>query len=243
MHPILFSIGSFNIYSYGVMLALAFIAGTLFAQKRAQKAGVDRNKILDLILYLLISGVVGARVLFIVINWQYYKDNFADIIKVWEGGLVFYGGLILALTAGIYYLRKNKLPILKAADILGPSVAMGVAIGRIGCFLNGCCYGKNPNIPTQLFESGWALIVFFILLAIERYKKFDGFLFWFFLLFYSLGRFVIEGIRYYEFNYILWAGLTISQIISVILGVIALVFLIRGHILNLNPQKKGRVIK
>jgi phosphatidylglycerol:prolipoprotein diacylglycerol transferase len=229
MCRILVSIGPFNIYSYGVMLALAFIVGTLLAQKRSVKSGVDANKILDLILYLLVSGVVGARALFVIINWDYYKDNFADVIKVWEGGLVFYGGLILALAAGIYYLKRNRLPILKVADILSPSVAIGVAIGRIGCFLNGCCYGKNPNIPTQLFESGWALIMFFILLAIERYKKFDGFLFWLFLLFYSLGRFVIEGIRDYEFNYILWGGLTISQGISVVLGIIALVFLIRGH--------------
>lgn len=225
MQRILFSIGPINIYSYGLMLALAFFVGIYLTQRRADKEGIDKNKILDLGFYLLLSGILGARLFFIVINWQDYKENPLDILKVWEGGLVFYGGFILAFTVALYYLKKEKISFLKMLDIIAPSLALGISIGRIGCFLNGCCYAKNPRLPIQLWESALALLIFFILLAIEKYKKFNGFLFWIFLFLYSLSRLMMEGLRDYPANYI-FAGLTISQYISIILINLSLVCLV-----------------
>jgi phosphatidylglycerol:prolipoprotein diacylglycerol transferase len=259
MHRILFSFGLINIYSYGFMLALAFILGIFLAQKRARKAGIAKNKIIDLSLYVLVSGILGARILFVLLDWQYYRYNFIEIFKIWQGGLVFYGGFITALLASIWFAQKNKLSFWKLADIMAPSIALGISLGRIGCFLNGCCYGKIsesfgicfpvsspafnqqlaeglitgnavsslPVIPTQLYSSLSAFIIFLTLILVEKKQRFDGFLFWFFILLYSFARFIIEYFRYYDYNYILWKGLTISQIISIGLFILSLIFLVK----------------
>ncbi|MDD5730061.1 MAG: prolipoprotein diacylglyceryl transferase [Candidatus Omnitrophica bacterium] len=263
MHRILFQLGMFTVYSYGFMLALAFLVGTYLAQSRAGKQGIGPNIIMDLIFYILLSSIAGARIFFVAVNWGYYRFHLADVFKVWEGGLVFYGGLVLALPAAFWFLKKNKLSFWKIADILSPSLAIGVALGRIGCFLNGCCYGKVsevggvcfpgaenppvfaeqvfnglippearyslPVIPTQVYESLSAVAIFLILVALERRKRFDGFIFLSFVLLYSLARFVVEGFRYYEPNFILFGGLiTVSQLISIILAVVSGFLLIKG---------------
>ena len=142
MHRILFHIGPVTVYSYGFMLALAFVLGTALAQDRARKQGIDPNKVLDLVFSILVSSIVGARAFFIAINWQYYKADPLDIFKVWEGGLVFYGGFILAFCVAFWFMKKNGLPAWKIVDIMSPSVALGITLGRIGCYLNGCCYGR-----------------------------------------------------------------------------------------------------
>ncbi len=142
MHRILLSIGTLRVYSYGFMLALAFIAGTYLATVRAKRHSISAALVTDLVFYILLSAVAGARVLFVAVNWSYYRDHLLDILKVWEGGLVFYGGFLLAFGVAAWFLKKHRLSFLKIADIFSPSLAIGVAIGRIGCFLNGCCYGK-----------------------------------------------------------------------------------------------------
>ncbi len=142
MHRFLFKLGPFTVYSYGTMLALAFVIGTILAAWRAGKAGVDRDKIIDLIFYILVSSLLGARSLFVALSWDYYSSHFLEIFQIWEGGLVFYGGLILAFVATVWFIKKNRLPFGKVVDILAPSAVLGIAIGRVGCFLNGCCWGK-----------------------------------------------------------------------------------------------------
>ena len=261
MHRYLLKLGFLTVYSYGAMLALAFIIGTMLAAYRAQRYGLDKNKIVDLIFYILVSSLLGARFLFVALNWSYYAEHLPEIFQIWEGGLVFYGGLILAFIVLVWFIKKNYLSFGKILDILAPSVALGIAIGRIGCFLNGCCWGKIsykwgisfafkdnppayaqqvfdgliskdalcslPVIPTQLYESGACLIIFFILLFAEKYKRFDGFLFWMFILFYSAFRFAIEYFRYYDTNFI-YGIFTVSQIISIALFILALVVLKKG---------------
>ncbi|MCK9594316.1 MAG: prolipoprotein diacylglyceryl transferase [Candidatus Omnitrophica bacterium] len=142
MFRVLFKLGGFNIYSYGALLALAFVCGTLLAAVRGHKQGIDKNKIMDLSLYIAISSILGARIMFVVMNWNYYMANPLEMVKLWEGGLVFYGGLICAFIVAVFFLIKNKLSIMKVLDIFAAPLALGIAIGRIGCFLNGCCYGK-----------------------------------------------------------------------------------------------------
>jgi phosphatidylglycerol:prolipoprotein diacylglycerol transferase len=241
------------------MFALAFVLGLILAQARARKQGIDPNKILDLVFSILVSSIIGARAFFVAINWQYYKANPLDIFKVWEGGLVFYGGFILAFCVAFWFMRKNGLPAWKIADIISPSAALGIALGRIGCFLNGCCYGRVseawgvsfpardnppafaqqvadglipsyavcslPVLPAQLYAALHGLLIFAALLALEKYKKFDGFLFWVFVLLYGLGRFFIESIRYYETSFMI-GSFTVSQVISAALFVSALWVLI-----------------
>ena len=247
MHRYLLKLGPFTVYSYGAMLALAFIVGTILAAFRAQRSGLDKNKIVDLMFYILISSLLGARLLFVVLNRDYYAGHIPEIFQIWEGGLVFYGGFILAFIASVWFIKKNRLPLGKVLDVLAPSVALGIAIGRIGCFLNGCCWGKVslkwgisflskdkppvyaeqvygdlisrdalcslPVIPTQIYESLACLAIFFILVLGQRYKRFEGSVFWAFILMYSAFRFVIEYFRYYDPSFIV-GSFTVSQLIS-----------------------------
>ena len=212
MHPVLFKIGPYSVYSYGAMLALAFLVCSFLAKRRAASIGMDGEKILDLTVLLIMSGVIGGRIMFVVLDLEYFKTRPLDIFKLWEGGLVWYGGLILAVISGAVFLRIYKMPILKTADLMMPYVALGQAIGRIGCFLNGCCYGKTPALPTQLFESAAMLIVYLIL---RRRVPSNGRTFFLYLILYSVFRFFNEFIR--GDNMLAVMGLTFSQFISVII--------------------------
>ncbi len=224
MHPILFKIGAIQVYSYGAMLAAAFLTVALLARRRAAALGMDADAILDLCLWLIVSGLIGARLFFIILNLDYYRQNPAEIPMLWKGGLVWYGGLIAAIAAGIIYLKIKKMPLLKTGDLMMPYVALGQAIGRIGCFLNGCCYGKaappgfgvtfdaaqGSVYPTQLYESAAMFIVFLIL---RRRTPKDGGTLFLYLMFYSALRFCIEYIR--GDNPFILMGLTVSQLISI----------------------------
>jgi len=146
--PLPFLQKSIPIYSYGFMLMVAFLVAITIARWRAKKEGIDQNKIADLGIYLVCAGILGARLFFII---QYYKEdkyNFFGIFKIYEGGLVYYGGLFAAIVTLYVYTRKQHLPFFKVTDILIPSAALGLGFGRIGCFLNGCCFGKvAAHIP------------------------------------------------------------------------------------------------
>jgi len=215
MYPVLFQIGNFKIHTYGVFIALGFLTGIILALREAKRVGEEPENILDLAFYSIIAAIVGSRLLYIVLNYQYYIENPLEMIKIWSGGLVYYGGFLLALIVGIWYIRKSHLPLWKTADIIAPSIAIGEAIGRLGCFSAGCCYGKvttlpwavtfsNPESlaivgiplhPTQLYSSITALFIFLILTVVKRVKKFDGLLIWLYVLLYSITRYVIEIFR------------------------------------------------
>lgn len=234
MHRILLTIGPFEIPSYGVMQLIAWLVGIYLATKEAKRNGVDPNKVTDLCVYLLISAIIGSRIWYVVEHWREFSHNILGIFKIWEGGAVFYGGFILAFIVGMWFIKLQKLDFNRIGDIMASSLAIGVGIGRIGCFLDGCCYGKIsyrfgipfpaanfpppfeqqlrdglisansthslPVIPTQLYSSVDGFAIFFLLLWLKRYKTFDGFLFWTFVLLYSIHRLVIDFFRYYEGN-------------------------------------------
>ena len=232
MHPVLFKIGSYPVYSYGAMLALAFLVCSFLAKRRAAAIGMDGEKILDLMVTLIISGVIGGRLMFVLLDLDYFRSRPLDIFKLWEGGLVWYGGLILAVISGAVFLRIYKMPVLKTADLLMPYVALGQAIGRIGCFLNGCCYGKatalpigvvfNPEqgavLPTQLFESAAMFIVYLVL---RRRAPSNGRTLFLYLIVYSAFRFFIEFLR--GDNMLAIMGLTFSQAVSIVIFAAAVI--------------------
>jgi phosphatidylglycerol:prolipoprotein diacylglycerol transferase len=151
MHPILIEIPlplglqPLTIHSYGFMMMLAFLAGLYLALNRAKRAGIDKQVILDLTLYSIVCGIVGARIAFLLIDYEQDAASdhpLLDLVAIWKGGLTFQGGLLLALGVCVWYLKTQKLPAGKIADIFAPSVALGVGIARVGCYLNGCCWGK-----------------------------------------------------------------------------------------------------
>jgi phosphatidylglycerol:prolipoprotein diacylglycerol transferase len=216
MYPVLFEIGAFKVYSYGAALAIAFLLAASLARRRAVSEGMDGDKMLDLCIVLIISGIVGARLLFVLLNIDAYMANPADIFKLWEGGLVWYGGLIAAAAGATVFMKANRMPALKTADVMAPYIALGQAIGRIGCFLNGCCYGKYKMIPTQLTESAAMFIIFLIL---RKRSPSNGRTLVLYLVLYSGFRFFNEFLR--GDNPAFFAGLTVSQVISVAIFALA----------------------
>jgi phosphatidylglycerol:prolipoprotein diacylglycerol transferase len=249
MHPILFKLGPLTIHTYGLFVASGFLLGLGLAVRQARKEGIPPHKIVDLGFYILLAAIIGSRLFFISINASHYIKNPLDILKIWEGGLVFYGGVFLALPAAIWYVKKNGLGIWKTADIFAPSIAIGHAIGRIGCFFAGCCYGKPAELlpwavtftdpeslvgasigiplhPTQLYESAGEFINFLILITLRRYKSFNGQLFMAYLLLYSVLRFIVEFFRGDVSRGFIINNLSISQGISILIFLIAIIGLI-----------------
>ncbi len=142
MFRTLFSIGTFEIHTYGVMQAIAFFTAIFVTIRRAKREGLDPNIVFDLAIWVLVSIVIGARIWYVVEHISEYTENPFDIFKIWQGGLVFYGGFLAAVIGGLLFFKIRKLSFTKIGDLVAPSLALGIAIGRIGCFLNGCCYGK-----------------------------------------------------------------------------------------------------
>lgn len=146
--PLPFLQKSIPIYAYGFMLMVAFLAAVAVARRRARREGIDPNKITDLAIYVLCAAIVGARLFFIVQFFESYKNDLFSIFKIYEGGLVYYGGLFAGFITLSVLIKKYRLPFLKLFDVIAPSVALGLGFGRIGCFLNGCCFGKiAEHIP------------------------------------------------------------------------------------------------
>ena len=230
MYRTILQIGPINIRSWGLMLAIAFIVGIIIAEKRAKKYGLLPQQVVNLGLIIIIAGVAGARLLFILEHIKDFTANPYEIFAVWQGGLSYYGGFILAFLCAFFYLKKNKIPVGAMMNVLAPSLAIGFFFGRIGCFLNGCCFGE-PTImpwgvifpeeaparwiysapiklhPTQLYSSISGLMSFFILLLLEKKFKFmkrDGLLCFSFFILYGLWRFIIEFFRHHESYIVGW---------------------------------------
>jgi phosphatidylglycerol:prolipoprotein diacylglycerol transferase len=210
MHPILIKVGRLTIYSYGFFLALAFLIGFFLIRSELRRKGLKQEIAYDLVILAIIGGIIGARIAYVLGDLDYFiKKPLAIIGLGGEGlaGLVFLGGLIGGILFVLIYLLWNKLPVWKVADIAAPALAMGAAIGRIGCFFNGCCYGTVttlpigvnffdvPRHPTQIYDAAYNLLIFAILWGIRDRVEKDGFLFWLYLLLYSTFRFLIEFIR------------------------------------------------
>lgn len=211
MHQILFKFHGFYVYTYGVMLAIAFAVSLLIATKRAKDAGFPADRIADASILILIAGIIGARLLFVLEEWRDYTGNFWEIFNIREGGLSLHGGLILGFLAGVWYARKHNLDFWKGADILAPAIAIGMGIGRIGCFFNGCCVGTptthpwgvvfkdspiyfGPRHPTQLYDMALDfLIAGFLMIGFKHSKPGTTFL-WLCIL-AGIARFFIEFLR------------------------------------------------
>jgi len=243
MHPVICEFGPFTVYTYGVMVALAFIVSTLLMMKNAGLAGFPKDKVVDLMTVILVSGIIGARLLHVLANFDIYRENIFEIFMITKGGLAFHGGLIAAFAAGITFLKLNKIPVFSAGDLLAPYIALGQAIGRMGCFLNGCCYGAASDkitfgvsfqdgvlrYPTQLYESALLLAVYAVTRAMLQKRYLKGDLFFIYLFLYSAGRFFIEYFRGDVGRPL--CGLTLAQGISAGIAVLAVTFILGRRVL------------
>ena len=268
MYPELIRIGNFPINTYGVFLAIAFLTAILITVKLAERDGLPRQKIYDLCLWMLLASLVGSKILMLFTEPE-YRENPLGLLSLdfLRSGGVFYGGLLGAIIAGYLLIRHYKLPWWTTADACAPGIAIGNFFGRQGCFAAGCCWGKPTTLPwgveftelghqitgvpidtylhpTQLYESFAMLLVFLFLLWLHKRKRFSGQVILTYALLYSVIRFSIEFVRNDPRGDILGlttlTGLSTSQMISLIIGVSALILLIlrrrRVHPVNLeNP--------
>ncbi len=236
------------------MLAIAFLVGYLVAQRRARSRGIDQTAVLDLAFYILVSAIVGSRLFYVVTHWDQYAARPLAAFSIWEGGLSMMGGVLLALLVSWLYLKKREISFKAMADVVAPSLALGLAFTRVGCFLYGCCYGLPTDLPwgvqfppgsgagshfhelihpAQLYESGYGLLVFAMLLLVDRLRLPDGVLGALLLVLYASERFTLDFFRYYEPNqYVLLrpVALTNNQVINLFLflfGLMMMIWLLR----------------
>ncbi len=238
MHPILLEIGKINVYAWGFMLAVAVIVAVVGITRIFDAKGYEKDFALDLIIIMVVSGLFGARLLYVLIYQREMFFNDPLIFFSFQGGfygLVWYGGFFGGLIACIIYTFKKKQSFWEIADILAPFAALGYAIVRIGCFLNGCCYGKVtdsifgvvfpyidllPRHPTQLYSSTANILIFFFLLWFLPRKKFGGQVLLIYLMSYSIYRFIVE---FFRADLVMYGPLSTSQTYSVVLFVTAVI--------------------
>lgn len=237
MHPILLQLGPLSLRTYGALIALAFLAALRVGKRAAQLRGIPEKFLMDLSIVLILSGLIGARLFYIGLNASYYMAHPLDVIKVWEGGLVFYGGFLAAAAAGTIYSMRHGQSVALVADCAAPALALGQAIGRWGCFFAGCCYGKPTSVswavrfrdpaslapldiplhPVQIYEALGCLGISFFLWAwlTKRVNAPKGQTFWFYVLLYGILRFVMEMFRGDDRG-AQWANLSPSQGVAVV---------------------------
>jgi phosphatidylglycerol:prolipoprotein diacylglycerol transferase len=255
MYPELFRVGPLVVNSYGLMLALAFIVGIFLALKKAEKRGIDNNTIINLAFVVMVSAIVGSRLFYVLFHLEEFKGRWLYTFlpiqpdgSIGLGGLIFLGGFLGAILSGAIYIQKKGLSFWKVVDSVAPSLALGLFFGRIGCFLNGCCFGKTCSLPwavtfppnsaagyqmagvaihpTQLYSSAYGLLIFIILMLLDRKKHYDGFLFAIFLMLYGVSRFTVDFFRFYESQMFLIDGIGFNQILSFLLVVSGIILLL-----------------
>lgn len=249
MYPILFELGGFPVYTYGVLLAAAYLLGLQLALVRARARGLDANRVMDLGIWIIISALIGAKLLLLIVDFDTFRYRPAELFTLLRSGGVFYGGLIAAVIVAIWYMRRHRLPVWTTSDAFAPGIALGHVIGRLGCFLAGCCFGRATDVPwaitfhseyaaqnvgttlnvplhpTQLYEAGAELVILGLLLMFERKgRAFPGRTFWGYMLLYGVTRFIIEFYRGDPRGMV--GALSTSQFVSVILVPVSIVMLI-----------------
>ena len=229
MYPEICHLGPFTILSYGLMLVLAFFVSAFLCAQQAKKEKMDPDTIFNLLFVVFISGIIGCRVFYVLNNFSFYFDNPREIIMLQHGGMAWFGGLIFGSISAFLFMKRANLNFLKVADLLVPFVALGQSIGRIGCLLNGCCFGRESQlglyfpvfdkvlIPTQMYSSLLLLVIFCILRWMQENEHSTGMILYSYLFFYSLKRLGIEFLR--NDSPRIFLGLTIFQLLSIVVFV------------------------
>jgi phosphatidylglycerol:prolipoprotein diacylglycerol transferase len=239
MHPILLKLGPFTVYAYGAAMVAAFLASSSLATWQAQRLpaaqrALPAEHVTDFCLTGLLGGVIGGRLFYVVVAWEYFQQHLLEVFALWQGGLVWYGGLAGGLLAGGWYARRHRLALLPVLDQLAPMIALGHAIGRLGCFFNGCCYGVATHawygvwfpghdaavVPTQLLEAGGLVLLAGVLwrqqpaLLGQR-----GRVFGWYLIGYALLR---AGVELFRGDQPRFSGWTLPQGISLVVLLVGL---------------------
>ncbi|EEO3343131.1 prolipoprotein diacylglyceryl transferase [Listeria monocytogenes] len=268
LDPVAIQIGSISVKWYGVIIASAVVIALLLALSEANKRKMDKEIIVDLLIWAIPISIISARIYYVIFEWDFYKNNLGEIVKIWHGGIAIYGALIGAVLTAIIFSRIKKISFWQLADVVAPSLIIAQAIGRWGNFMNQEAHGAEttrsfleslhlPDFiinqmyidgayyqPTFLYESLWNVLGFVILLIIRRTKILRGELFLGYVIWYSFGRFFIEGMRT---DSLMWGDFRVSQALSLLLIVLSIGIIIYRR-LKMNPpyymeDKFGKVVK
>ncbi len=256
MRSILFYLGPIPVRAYGFMIVLGFLLGLWRATRVSKRFGIDSGRVTDTALITLLAGIVGARLLYLFLEVPHHSWSvFGDILKIWQGGLSFHGGVLAAAIAVFVYTKAKGISHLRMTDVLAPSLAIGYAFARIGCFLNGCCYGvatslpwavdfldpstglhTGPRHPAQIYAFFASLLIFLLLTRVERWNRPEGFVFFTYIVLYSVYRFLIEFIRKGASAEVWFAGLTQAQVASVATALVFAIAMVLTHKKKANPS-------
>jgi phosphatidylglycerol:prolipoprotein diacylglycerol transferase len=249
MYPILFTIGGIQVFTYGMFFGLGFFVALMLLRAHGEREGLDPDDLTDLVVWLFVSGFLGARLMYVLTNLQQFTHDPGGMFRVWEGGLVFYGGALLGLPTAIYFLRRRKIPMWKAGDAIVPALALGHAIGRLGCVGAGCCHGLPTDLPwgirlnsehveaalrgiplhpTQLYESAGLVVLFFGLLWVRKHRKFAGQVSLTYFTAYPILRALVEEFRGDSIRgHFIWPWLSSGRVLSILMFTIAMVAMVR----------------
>jgi phosphatidylglycerol:prolipoprotein diacylglycerol transferase len=240
LHPELLHVGFVHLRSYGLMMAVAFVVGTFLGLREARRLGLDEDRVVNVILVTLIASVFGARMLYVLEHLAEFRREWTSVLALWQGGLTLYGGVAAGTFAGLVAARRMRLPVWITADALTPSLALGTMFGRIGCFLNGCCYGRptglpwgvvfphdsfaylefgdQPVHPSQLYNALAGLLLFALFQSMRSRFRVPGVMFWSFIVLFAVVRIPIDLTRTYERDAVIMrigsSDLTESQLMS-----------------------------
>jgi len=220
VHPEILHWGILRITSYGLMLAIAFLVGTWLALRESRRLGLDEDQVVTVILAALVAGVVGARALYVAEHLQEFRGTYLSVLALWQGGLTLYGGIVAGTVGGLFVARRAGLPMWVTADALAPSLVLGTVFGRVGCFLNGCCYGHPTRLPwgvvfppdsfaglefglvpvhpAQLYFAAAGLVLFVVGWILRRRVRVPGVLLWSLIALLALVRIPLDLTRAYE---------------------------------------------
>jgi phosphatidylglycerol:prolipoprotein diacylglycerol transferase len=252
MIPELLHLGPVHLRSYGAMMAIAFLVGTWLGMREARRLALDEDKLVNVILITLIASIFGARALYVIEHLGEFRREWGSVLALWQGGLTLYGGIVAGTFAGLASAKRMGMPRWVVADALTPSLALGTMFGRIGCFLNGCCYGHpttlpwgvkfppgsfaalefgdTPVHPSQLYNAAAGLGMFAVLWALRGRFRTPGVMFWTFIVVFSIVRVAIDLTRAYEPDAVLLRGaieLTESQLTSMIMALFGALMIVR----------------
>ncbi len=248
MNPVAFSIGGFDIRWYGILIATGIMLGIIISQYNCKWREVDYDNLLNIVLISIPIGIIGARLYYVIFEFDNYKNNIIDAFNIRNGGLAIHGGLIFALGTALIYTKIKKLSFIKFADVAAPSIILAQALGRWGNFFNQEAHGdvvtyefikhfpmfiqKGMNIgglyynPTFLYESVWNLIIFITLMIVLRKSKKNGVVFFSYIGLYSIGRFIIEGMRT---DSLMLGNIRMAQLISLSGIIVWIIFMVLNY--------------
>ncbi|MDN6810120.1 MAG: prolipoprotein diacylglyceryl transferase, partial [Lentilactobacillus parabuchneri] len=258
LNPIAFNLGPIEVHWYGIIIASGVILAVYLAVREGDKRGIKADDIYDMILWALPAALICARLYYVIFQWSYYKDNLGEIVKIWDGGIAIYGSLIGAMIVVILFCRHRFIPVWLMLDVAAPTVILAQSIGRWGNFMNQEAFGQTTTLsflqglhlpqpiisqmyisgayrqPTFLYESLWSLLGFLVLITLRHNPHFfkRGEVFLTYVMWYSFGRFFVEGMRT---DSLMLAGVRVSQILSVILFVSAIILIIYRRRDTTNP--------